>query len=192
MGNFINKAKRGNSTYPINDARLPETTEEDIGKVPVIGQNGSFEYAQGGGDSSSSGIVIDLTESNIDTSNYNDSILEYCEDLASWLNSVVTYTPDGSTIFSVRKASIPDITLYLVYDGIEYSFPVKLELYHDIEMQRSWVDYRWTYTKESSGGGTPNMFLYLNCGFSLTKGGEPQLGIHFESFINENEFQPEE
>lgn len=45
MAGYINKSKKGNVKYDIHDKRIPDITEEDVGKVPVVGENGNFEYA---------------------------------------------------------------------------------------------------------------------------------------------------
>lgn len=67
--NYIDKAKRGTrendgQEYPIHDSRIPEANEDDIGKVPVVGANGNFEYADA--PSGGSGGVYEVVPEDFD------------------------------------------------------------------------------------------------------------------------------
>ena len=49
--NFVNKMKKGNVNYDINDARIGPFSSEDEGKVLVIDENGNAVPGEGGGNS---------------------------------------------------------------------------------------------------------------------------------------------
>ena len=73
MAGYVNKTRKNDISYDIHDKRMPDITDEDIGKVPVIGENGNFEYANGGsGGSGTGGGVYEVCVDDFEVETYND------------------------------------------------------------------------------------------------------------------------
>jgi len=51
MSDFVNKVKKNDVEYEIQDARIPEATSEDAGKVLKVAVAGGYELGEAGGSS---------------------------------------------------------------------------------------------------------------------------------------------